>query len=89
MFYAPIIPQAIPMCLLSCFITYWTSKYSLLRRYRMPNMFGDLMATFFANLMPWVVLGCSIGAVFFFFELEYHFNETGDDDEDNEMNRIP
>ena len=75
MFFSPIIPQAIPMCLISTIVNYWVSKYMLLRWYKMPNMFGDLMATFFANLMPWVILIVSIGALMFYVEIGDVYNK--------------
>lgn len=65
-FYSPIIPQAIPLAMISTFLGYWSTKYSLLRRYKMPDMFGELMATFFANFMPWLVLAGTIGAWYFY-----------------------
>lgn len=55
-FFSPIIPHAIPMALVGTVLNYWSSKYNLLRVYKMPEMFSDLMASFFANLMPWVAL---------------------------------
>jgi hypothetical protein len=32
----------------------------------MPDMFGELMATFFANFMPWLVLGGAAGSWWFY-----------------------
>jgi len=64
-FYSPIIPQAIPIGLASSAYCYWVTKYSLLRRYKMPDMFSELMATFFANFMPWMVLAWSLSAFSF------------------------
>ena len=54
-FYSPIIPVAIPLAFVSSFCFYWVTKYSFLRRYKMPDMFGELMATFFSNFMPWLI----------------------------------
>jgi len=64
-FYCPLIPQAIPLAMISTIICYWTTKYSMLMSYKMPVMFSYLMATFFSNLMPWLVLACTLSAVFF------------------------
>jgi len=55
-FYSPIIPQAIPAALLGTTVNYWFSKYMLLRIHKMPDMFSGLMAQFFANLMPLIIL---------------------------------
>jgi len=67
-FYAPLIPHAIPLALISTLLSYWTLKYSLLRRYKMPEMFSELMATFFANFMPWLVLGGAGAAVLYYYK---------------------
>jgi cellulose synthase/poly-beta-1,6-N-acetylglucosamine synthase-like glycosyltransferase len=55
-FYSPIIPQAIPAALFGTVVNYWFSKYMLLRIHKMPEMFSGLMAQFFANLMPIIIL---------------------------------
>ena len=55
-FYSPIIPQAIPAALFGTVVNYWFSKYMLLRIHKMPEMFSGLMAQFFANLMPVIIL---------------------------------
>jgi len=64
-FYAPLIPHAIPLALISTFLCYWVTKYYMLRRFKQPEMFSELMATFFANFMPWIMLAWSLS--FFFF----------------------
>lgn len=55
-FYSPIIPLAIPLALLGSIFNYWAYKYMLLRRHKMPEMFSDMMATFFINFMPMVLI---------------------------------
>lgn len=55
-FYSPIVPLAIPMALVGSFFNYWTNKYMLLKRHAMPDMFSREMATFFANLVPYMAL---------------------------------
>ena len=67
-FYSPLIPQAIPIAMCSAFVGYWTTKYSMLRRYKMPDQFSELMATFFSNFMPWLIFSWSISAYFFLAE---------------------
>mmetsp|Transcript_33747 Transcript_33747/g.52097 ORF Transcript_33747/g.52097 Transcript_33747/m.52097 type:complete len:370 (+) Transcript_33747:1480-2589(+) len=59
-FYCPIIPQAIPLACLGCFLNYWVFKFMLLRKHKMPDMFSELMAAFFANFMPWIILTWAI-----------------------------
>ena len=68
-FYSPLLPQALPIALFASIFGYWTTKYHLLRRCKMPDMFSDLMATFFGNLMPWLVLSWSMSTYFFFIRL--------------------
>lgn len=55
-FYSPIIPQAIPAALVGTTLNYWFSKYMLLRVHKLPDSFSALMAQFFANLMPIIIL---------------------------------
>lgn len=55
-FYSPIIPQAIPAALFGTTLNYWFSKYMVLRIHKMPDIFSGLMAQFFANLMPYIIL---------------------------------
>jgi len=65
-FYSPLIPHAIPLALISSFLCYWIIKYSMLRRYKMPDMFSELMATFFSNFMPWVIFAWTIAIMLFY-----------------------
>ena len=55
-FYAPLIPLALPIACIGSLLTYMSYKYMLLRVHKMPEMFGDLMATFFASLMPAILV---------------------------------
>lgn len=55
-FYSPLIPMAIPLGLIGSIMNYWVYKYMFLRRHKMPQMFSTMMATFFANLMPFVLV---------------------------------
>lgn len=55
-FYAPLIPFSIPVCMIGCLLNYMAYKYMLLRVNKMPEMFGELMATFFASLMPVILV---------------------------------
>lgn len=51
------------------FLSYWSLKYQLLRRDKMPEMFSDFMATFFANMMPYIVLMQAGAYCWFMFKL--------------------
>lgn len=55
-FYAPLVPGAIPVAMFGCLACYFSYKYMLLRVHKMPEMFGELMATFFASLMPVILV---------------------------------
>lgn len=62
-FFAPIIPMAIPLALIGSILNYYTFKYMLLRIHKTPEMLSRTMGTFFANLMPYFIL---IQAISFF-----------------------
>lgn len=64
-FYSPIIPLAIPLAFLGSVFNYWVYKYMLLRKHKMPEMFSDMMATFFANFMPIVLIVWGIAFAIF------------------------
>ena len=64
-FYSPMMPQALPIAFISSFCGYWITKYHLLRRCKAPDMFSEIMATFFSNMMPWLVLAWCISTYIF------------------------
>ena len=64
-FYSPIIPLTIPIALIGSILNYWVYKYMLLRRHKMPEMFSTMMATFFANSMPFVLIVWGISFLIF------------------------
>lgn len=68
-FFSPIIPASIPLAFLSSVFYYWTTKYILVRKVKMPEMFGELMATFFMNMMPYLVLGWACASYAFYYFL--------------------
>jgi len=68
-FYSPLIPHSIPIALVGTIIDYWTNKYVLLRRSKMPDMFSELMATFFANFLPYVSFIWSISFWYFYYTI--------------------
>jgi uncharacterized membrane protein YraQ (UPF0718 family) len=55
-FYAPIIPLAIPICFVGSLLNYVIQKYMLLRKHKSPEMLTRSLGTFFANLMPLIIL---------------------------------
>lgn len=78
-FYSPLLPQAIPLALLSAFFGYWITKYHFVRRCKMPDMFSELMATFFSNLMPWLVLSWSLSTYIFLVRIRSEHQNDSDD----------
>ena len=64
-FYAPLIPLALPIACIGSLLTYMSYKYMLLRVHKMPEMFGDLMATFFASLMPAILVVWALSYLIF------------------------
>jgi len=83
-FYSPIVPVGIPICMCGLILIYYSYKYMLLRVHKMPEMFGDLMATFFASFMPFILLTWCIAYVIFISEINNtyaeEFNEQYKDD---------
>mmetsp|Transcript_17892 Transcript_17892/g.30406 ORF Transcript_17892/g.30406 Transcript_17892/m.30406 type:complete len:316 (+) Transcript_17892:1730-2677(+) len=69
-FYSPIIPQAIPFAFVGSILQYWANKYMLLRKHKMPDMFSVLMASFFANFMPWIIFVWTISYFIFLERIE-------------------
>lgn len=75
LWFSPVIPLAIPLAAIFTFLDYWINKRMLLRKYKRPNMFGGLMATFFANLLPYVILIWACGTAYFYISLEVKMKE--------------
>lgn len=74
-FYAPLIPAAIPIGMFGSLSFYISYKYMLLRVHKMPEMFGELMATFFASLMPLILLIWAISYGVFVDKINKEFND--------------
>ena len=86
-FYSPIIPLTIPIALIGSIINYWVYKYMLLRRHKMPQMFSTMMATFFANFMPFVLVVWGISFLVFVQKIhaafwdEYYSSQANSEDQ--------
>lgn len=74
-FYAPLIPHAIPICCFGTCSFYLSYKYMLLRKHKMPEMFGEFMATFFANMMPLILVIWAISYQTFVTEINMAFRK--------------
>lgn len=64
-FYGPIIPLAVPICLVGSLLNYNVQKYMLLRKHKTPEMLTRTLGTFFANLMPFIILVQAAAALVF------------------------
>lgn len=74
-FYSPILPIAIPIAFGGSVMSYFTYKYMILRVHKMPEMFGDLMATFFASLMPLIMVVWAIAYAVFITEINRAYSK--------------
>jgi len=74
-FYAPLIPASIPIAMVGSLLFYNSYKYMLLRVNKMPEMFGELMATFFANMMPLILVIWAIAYKVFVERINEDFSE--------------
>jgi hypothetical protein len=74
-FYSPIVPIAIPIAFGGSVMSYITYRYMLLRVHKMPEMFGDTMATFFASLMPLIMIVWAISYTVFINEINNTYSE--------------
>lgn len=59
---------------------YLSNKYALLRYVKMPDMFSTMMATFFANFMPFVVLTWAIAYIVFISKINGAYSESFSED---------
>ena len=75
-FYAPLIPHAIICAWVSTHVMYLSFKFHLLRTKLRPQELSDIMAMFFSNSMPWLVLIGAIGAFYFYSEQEKAFTPS-------------
>ena len=74
-FYAPLVPAAIPIAMMGSISFYISYKYMFLRVNKMPKMFGEHMATFFASLMPLILVIWAISYSIFVDKINKEFNK--------------
>jgi branched-subunit amino acid ABC-type transport system permease component len=65
-FFHPILPLSIPIGAIGLTILYWVNKYILLRRAKRPEELSDLLATFFANLLPYALFFWALSMTLFY-----------------------
>jgi hypothetical protein len=68
-FYAPLIPLALPIALVGLCLSYWVDKFNLLRIYRVPEVMNGELAKFISNLIPYFTILWSLAYVLVFNEM--------------------
>ena len=68
-FYAPLMPVTLPICLIGLIFAYWVEKFNLTKRHRMPEMINGVLALFLSNLLPYFILLWSISFFVIFDQL--------------------
>lgn len=81
MFYAPILPLAIPMCMIGIIFNYYFTKLTLAWLSKMPEDFGKELTTFFADFLPYTTIALVV-SYFVFATAIYNTVAGGDDGED-------
>mmetsp|Transcript_47296 Transcript_47296/g.34584 ORF Transcript_47296/g.34584 Transcript_47296/m.34584 type:complete len:123 (+) Transcript_47296:87-455(+) len=66
LFFTPLIPFSIILCMFSLIWGYSVEKYNLLRRHKVPEQMGPFIVTFMANLLPYMALLWSVTLILFF-----------------------
>jgi hypothetical protein len=56
LFYAPILPFAIPLCMIGIILNYYISKFMLANMSKMPEDLDAYVTTFFADMLPWTTI---------------------------------
>jgi hypothetical protein len=73
-FFAPILPLAIPIALVGSVLFYMVQKYELLRVHKQPEQLNRTLGTFFAGLLPYLILVQSISFMLFLADLQGSYN---------------
>lgn len=66
LFFHPILPLSLPIGTIGLILLYWINKYILLRRAKRPEELSGLLASFFANLLPWALFFQSLSVTLFY-----------------------
>jgi len=66
LFFAPLFPISIVLCLASLLWGYGVEKYNLLRRHKVPEQMGPFIVNFMANLLPYMAFLWALSLVFFY-----------------------
>ena len=65
LFYAPLVPLAMPLCLFGIIVNYFVSKFQLACLNKMPEDFGAELTMYFADLIPYASIVLSVGYFMF------------------------
>ena len=66
LFFHPLLPLSIPFAFFGLLLSYWVNKYLLLNRFKRPDQLSSLMASFFANLIPYIALLWALSLALFY-----------------------
>lgn len=81
LFYAPILPFAIPMCLIGIILSYYLTKFTLANLSKMPEDLGKELTMFFVDMLPWTTIALVVsyfvfsGAIYETVEEQYSDRE--------------
>jgi hypothetical protein len=65
-FFHPILPLSIPIGAFGLILLYMSNKYVLLRTAKCPEELSELLAEYFANLLPWAIFLWSLSMFLFY-----------------------
>lgn len=73
-FFAPILPIAIPVAFVGSVFFYGVQKYELLRVHKQPEQLNRQLGIFFAGMLPYLILVQAISFMVFLADLESSYN---------------
>ena len=65
LFYAPLVPLAMPLCMAGILVNYIVVKFQLACLNKMPDDFGPELTMYFADLIPYATIVLAIGYMMF------------------------
>lgn len=75
LFYAPILPVAIPMACIGISLEYILTKFMLTHMHKMPEDLGHELTSFFADLLPYCSYSLLAGYFIFAFNISDWWQE--------------
>jgi hypothetical protein len=56
LFYSPLLPFALPLCVIGCMFNYFATKFLLSNCHKMPLDFGSDLTIFFSDILPFTTV---------------------------------